>query len=136
MFQTPQKSRQAKRLRSEMTSAEAKLWALLRNRGFAGFKFRHQTPVAGAVADFFCSDLKLVVELDGGVHRLREDEDTARDQRLAEAGVTVLRVGNEAFLRNPNGVLDAIREHAASVRTQPPHPTGSAGHLLPRGEKG
>ncbi len=118
-----------------MTGTEARLWAMLRNRGFQGLKFRRQTPVAGAVADFFCADLKLILELDGGVHRLREAEDAVRDQRLIEAGFTVLRVGNEAFLRNPNVLLTAIRDHAASVRTEPPHPTGSAGHLLPRGEK-
>lgn len=118
-----------------MTPAETQLWSLIRNRGFDGWKFRRQAPVAGYVADFLCSDLKLVVELDGGVHRLREQAGAARDQRLTESGFTVLRSTNEAFARNPNILLDAIRLHAAKMGKQPPHPTGSAGHLLPRGEK-
>jgi len=44
---------------------------MLRGRRFEGFKFRRQAPVAGAIADFFCAELRLVVELDGGVHALR-----------------------------------------------------------------
>lgn len=48
----------------------------------------------------------------------------------------VLRSGNEAFLSDPNGLLGAIRARAVQMRLQPPHPSGSAAHLLPRGEKG
>lgn len=126
MHQTGGRTRQARRLRSEATTAEAALWALLRGRRFEGLKFRRQTPVAGAIADFFCAELRLVVELDGGIHRLREVEDEARDLKLARAGFTTLRFGNEAFIRNPNVVLEAIRLHALGMRTQPPHPSGFA----------
>jgi very-short-patch-repair endonuclease len=109
-----------------MTGAEAHLWKMLRGRNFEGQKFRRQVPVAGAIADFLCPELKLVIELDGGIHRLREVEDAERDLKLLEAGFTVLRFGNEAFLRNPNELLDAVRRHAARVRSNPPHPSGSA----------
>jgi very-short-patch-repair endonuclease len=76
-----------------------------------------------------------VVELDGGVHRLRAETDAMRDARLEEAGLIVLRFGNEAFLSNPNVAFDAIRRHAQSVLNPPPHPSASGAHLLPRGEK-
>jgi very-short-patch-repair endonuclease len=109
-----------------MTGAEARLWARLRNRQFEDLKFRRQAPVAGAIADFLCAELKLVIELDGGVHALREVEDAARDARLAQAGFTVLRFGNEGFLRNPSDLLDAIRAHAERVLKEPPHPPGFA----------
>lgn len=109
-----------------MTGAEARLWAMLRNRQFEGLKFRRQTPVAGAIADFLCAELKLIIELDGGVHALREAADAARDARLAAAGFTVIRFGNESFLRNPNDLLNAIRAHAERIRKHPPHPSGSA----------
>jgi very-short-patch-repair endonuclease len=109
-----------------MTSAEVRLWEMLRDRRFEGLKFRRQAPVAGSVADFLCPQLKLVIELDGGVHRLREVEDALRDRKLAEAGFTVLRSGNEAFLRNPNDLLGAIRLHAATIGGHPPHPSGCA----------
>ena len=116
--------------------AETRLWLMLRDRRFEGWKFRRQTPVAGFIPDFFCPELKLVIVLDGGVHRLKEDEDALRDLRITKAGFFVIRFGNEAFLRNPNILLDAIRLRAAEMEKQPPHPACSASHLLPRGEKG
>ena len=135
-----------------MTRAEAILWGYVRDRRFEGLKFRRQSAVAGSVCDFVCAELRLIVELDGGVHRLREAEDAIRDEKLRNAGFTVVRSGNEAFLSNPNRLFDAIHSHAATVRTAtaagpqpiaralgnvepPPHPSGSAAHLLPRGEK-
>ena len=117
-----------------MTGAEAILWSMLRNRKLDGLKFRRQAPVAGAIADFACHEIRLIVELDGGVHDLHEARDAVRDERLRAAGYEVLRFRNAEFSRNPAIVTEAIRQHAA-MRTQPPHPTGSAGHLLPRGEK-
>ena len=65
------------------------------------------------IADFCCYELNLMIELDGGVHRLREERDAARDADLRRRRFTVLRFGNDPVLRNPNVVLDAIRDHAA-----------------------
>ncbi|MGO4688392.1 endonuclease domain-containing protein [Brevundimonas sp. 2YAF1] len=65
MHQSPDRTRRARRLRADTTPAESSLWTLLRNRGFEGWKFRRQAPVAGYVTDFLCLDLKLVIELDG-----------------------------------------------------------------------
>jgi len=118
-----------------MTSAESIFWAMVRGRQFQNLKFRRQAPVAGFVVDFLCPELRLVIELDGGIHDLRDAEDTARDERLHLAGYTVLRFRNNAFATNPSIILDAIRQHAEPLR-HPPHPSGSAAHLLPRGEKG
>nr|WP_313633414.1 endonuclease domain-containing protein [Brevundimonas naejangsanensis] len=114
---------QTQRLRATMTPAEAAIWRILRGRGFEAHKFRRQTRIGRWIADFCCYELRLVIELDGGVHRLREVEDAARDADLGQRGFTVLRFGNEAVLTNPNLVLDAVRHHAAR---QPPHPSGSA----------
>ncbi len=118
-----------------MTHAETVFWNDVRDRRFEGLKFRRQSPVAGSVCDFVCAELRLVVELDGGVHDLREHEDAARDARLRAAGFEVLRSANEAFLNNPNRLFDAIRLRASHMRTQTPHPSRFAAHLLPQGEK-
>ena len=88
---------------------------MLRDRRFEGLKFRRQTPIAGAVVDFFCAELKLVIELDGGIHDLRQAEDAARDARLRQAGFKVLRFRNNAFTTNPSVVLNAIRQHAGFI---------------------
>ena len=167
MHQSPDRTRRARRLRSDMTGDELVLWTMLRGRQFEGLRFRRQAPVAGFVVDFLCPELNLVIELDGGVHDIREAEDAARDERLRAAGYTVVRYRNNAFTTNPNILLDAIRRHArlpsprggeggsrsetdeGGVSPKPlspsshsvspqhsPHPSGSAAHLLPRGEKG
>lgn len=107
----------ARRPRREPTMAEAALWKFLRGRQVGDLKFRRQTPIGPYVADFCCPALKLILELDGGVHILRTDSDAARDGWLtAKAGFTVLRFENEAVLRNPAEVLDAVRAHAARGR--------------------
>ncbi|WP_183251245.1 endonuclease domain-containing protein [Brevundimonas basaltis] len=106
----------ARRSRREPTMAEAAVWELLRDRRLGDLKFRRQMPVGSYVADFCCPALKLIIELDGGVHRLRIDDDARRDAWLtAGAGFTVLRFENEAVLRNPAVVLDAVRAHAARM---------------------
>jgi very-short-patch-repair endonuclease len=114
---------QTRRLRARMTFAETAMWKLLRDRRFEGLKFRRQTRIGPWIADFCCYELKLVIELDGGVHRLREDADRMRDADLARRGFTVLRFGNEAVLTNPNVVFDAVRHRAGR---RPPHPSGFA----------
>ena len=116
-------SNHSRRLRARMTFAETAMWNRLRDRQFEGIKFRRQTRIGPWIADFCCYDLKLVIELDGGIHRLREEADRRRDADLAQRGFTVLRFGNEAVLSNPNIAFDAIRAHAEA---RPPHPSGSA----------
>ena len=101
----------ARRARGTPTTTESVLWTLLRDRRLHGVKFRRQVPIGPYVADFACHALSLVIEADGGVHRLREEADANRDAWLAEAGYTVLRFDNTMILRNPNLVFEAIREH-------------------------
>jgi len=104
----------ARRSRREPTVAEAAVWKLLRGRRLGELKFRRQMPIGPYLADFCCPSLRLIIELDGGVHVLRSDDDPRRDGWLtAKAGFTVLRFDNEAVLRNPAVVLEAVRAHAA-----------------------
>ncbi|MBX9575953.1 MAG: DUF559 domain-containing protein [Caulobacteraceae bacterium] len=126
MHQSPDKTHRARRLRRELTLAENRFWGMVRDRRLDDLKFRRETPLAGLTVDFYCAELKLVVELDGGVHRLREADDATRDARLRAAGFHVLRCGNEAFLNNPAVLTGEIRRLAGELRRQPPHPSGSA----------
>ena len=83
--------------RSDPTAAEAAVWDLLRNRRCLGLKFRRQHLIRGFIADFYCADLGLVVEVDGAVHsgRTQVEYDDARSRALAQAGIVVVRIGNE-----------------------------------------
>nr|WP_313427610.1 DUF559 domain-containing protein [Brevundimonas diminuta] len=108
------------RSRRAPTDAESAIWTLLKDRRLHGVKFRRQVLIGPYVADFACHALKLVVEVDGGIHRLTEARDADRDAWLVEAGYTVLRFDNSAILHNPNLVFDAVRRHVEGRR---PHPS-------------
>jgi very-short-patch-repair endonuclease len=103
----------ARELRLRTTEAEQKLWSLLRNRQLKGKKFRRQHAIANYVADFYCNESKLVIELDGNFHTVAETKeyDKSRTNLLNELGVTVLRFWNEEVIKDPDRVLVKISEH-------------------------
>lgn len=112
----------ARRLRRNPTASEKALWTLLRNKALAGLRFRRQTPIGPYVVDFCCLSHRLIVEVDGGVHRLTEERDATRDARLAAEGFRMLRVSNEDVMSRTNSVLDQIRMAALAppIRPAPP----------------
>jgi very-short-patch-repair endonuclease len=61
-------------LRSQPISAEARLWAHLRNRQLGGYKFVRQMPIGPYFADFVCRECMVVVEVDGGTHSSDAEE--------------------------------------------------------------
>jgi very-short-patch-repair endonuclease len=83
---------QARRLRGDATSSERLLWERLRDGRFRGLKFRRQHPIGPHIADFYCADLRLVIELDGAVHRMQRQRDANRDVVMTAAGPRVLRI--------------------------------------------
>lgn len=103
-------TRTARRLRRDMTEAEQRLWRYLRNRQFEGLKFRRQVPVQSRIADFLCYEVRLIIELDGGQHGERVEEDDQRTRELESAGFTLLRFWNNDMLANTEGVLERIRQ--------------------------
>ena len=119
---------QARRLRQRMTDAERKLWAGLRDRQLAGFKFRRQHPLGRYVVDFLDDTHKLVIEIDGGQHADRAKEDKLRTAWLEREGCRVLRFWNNEVLKNLSGVLQTIRA-ALPEKPQDPHPRAVARDL-------
>ena len=93
---------------------EAVFWKFLRDRRLEGLKFRRQLPLGPYIADFACPSIRLIVELDGGVHSLRAESDAVRDAWLTANGRTVMRFENEAVLKSPALLFQAIRDHAIS----------------------
>ncbi|HSR37442.1 MAG TPA: DUF559 domain-containing protein, partial [Phnomibacter sp.] len=106
----PKLLKQAKEMRKQPTVAEKLLWQNLRNRKLNGFKFRRQHPILSYIPDFVCLEKKLIVELDGSVHR---DPDTAkvdffRACQLAEHGYRIMRFWNSEIEKNQLAVLEKI----------------------------
>lgn len=104
--------KKAKELRKDMTETEEILWKRLRNRKLNGLKFRRQHPVDIFIADFYCHEKKLIVELDGGIHDTIEqmEYDDGRTFELEEKGFIILRFRNEEVLNEIEQVLEKIIE--------------------------
>ena len=100
----------ARQLRKESTPAEEALWELLRDRKLQGLKFRRQVPIGDYVADFYCHELRLVVELDGEVHEgdRQKAHDINRDRNLLALGYRVMRFTNQEVLEEPALILDRL----------------------------
>ena len=100
----------AKQMRKNPTIAEEILWGRLKNKQLAGLKFRRQHPIDRFIADFYCHEKHLVVELDGGIHNEREQEDldNGRTATLNEFGIRVLRFKNENVINNVEEVVSSI----------------------------
>ena len=118
--------RSARRLRKTMSLPEVLLWQRLRRRP-GGAKFRRQHPVAGYVADFYCAEAKLIVEIDGEAHSRgnRPDRDTRRDKILSDLGLTVLHVPAAQILADIDAAAEAIVAAALPLHRPaggpPPH---------------
>ena len=98
----------------------------VRNRGLLGLKFRRQHRIGRYMVDFYCAELRLVVEVDGGYHQTPEQHarDVARTAALEARGIHVLRVRNshvtEACL------LALIRHYVPPLRVGGEGPGGEA----------
>ena len=88
--------KKARVLRSNMTRAEIILWSRLRSRKINGFKFRRQEPILDYIVDFYCNELKLIIEVDGEIHSFSEksNNDSKRDNMLKINGYHILRLSN------------------------------------------
>jgi len=115
---TPRVDAASKLLRQRMTPAEQVLWSALRAHQLAGLKFRRQHPVGPFIADFACPAKKLIVKVDGGIHRDRAEYDAARTAHLSY-GWQVFRFANEDVLTNLPLVLLRIRAVADSLPIAP-----------------
>jgi very-short-patch-repair endonuclease len=101
----------ARELRKNQTNAEELLWQLLRGKKLNNLKFRRQHPLkAGFIIDFYCAELKLGIEIDGGYHNIAEQQerDVERVKIINEYGINIIRFSNEKVLNHTFDVLNEI----------------------------
>lgn len=115
----------ARKLRSNSTMAEIRLWAYLKGKQLMGYDFHRQKPIDNYIADFFCSRLMLAVEVDGYTHGFDEtlDRDAKKDERLGELGITTLRFSDEDVMDNIEGVIAAIEDYVRTMKGDTPLPS-------------
>ncbi len=118
------KKEEAKRMRKEMTQTERILWERLRREAL-GVKFRRQAVILGYIVDFWCPELRLVVEVDGSSHEGQYLWDLERDRRLAALGIRTVRVKAEKILADPDRVVAELSALVAKLRGSSCSPSGS-----------
>lgn len=97
----------ARELRKERTEAEIIFWnKVLKNKEVTNYKFTQQKPLGDFIADFYCSKLLLVVEIDGGIHNELKNRDKERSEILLyKYGIKVVRYRNDNVLNNIENII-------------------------------
>jgi very-short-patch-repair endonuclease len=96
--------------RAQMSDAERKVWYAVRARRLAGLKFRRQHLIGRYIADFYCADARLVVEIDGNHHaeQTQAEHDRIRDGWMAGQGLNVVRFTVHEVLQDFDSVMERI----------------------------
>ena len=107
----PKLTTYARKLRSNMTYPEIKLWKECLSK--QKVRFLRQRPIGNYIADFYCASAKLVIEVDGEVHfdDVAREYDQRRTQALAKLGLRILRFSNKQVLDRFPDVCNIIEEH-------------------------
>ena len=107
----------AQQLRKKMTDAEKIIWEKLCNKQL-GVKIRRQHPIWKFIADYYCHEIKLVIEIDGGIHLLEENKeyDISREVTLNEFGIEIIRFSNDQVVKEIESVIEKIKEKIAELK--------------------
>ena len=99
--------------------AEAMLWKRLKAKQL-GFGFNRQKPILNYIADFYCKELWLVVEIDGASHFSHEArlKDKERDRQMRAIGLEIVRVLDGDVRKNPDGVARFIEEQCKLIKNR------------------
>jgi len=107
----------AERLRRDMTVTEKIIWErVCKNQ--LGVRIRRQHPVWKFIADFYCHDLKLIIEIDGEIHLSseRRDYDISRDVILKEFRIEIIRFTTEEVMKKADWVIAQIKSKIELIK--------------------
>jgi very-short-patch-repair endonuclease len=107
----PSLTQRRRDLRRDSTIAERLLWSSLRARRLDGKKFRRQHSIGPYIADFYCPECRVIVELDGEGYtgEIAAEYDDKRTKFMAKLGIEVIRFENKEVLEIREFVLERIR---------------------------
>jgi very-short-patch-repair endonuclease len=103
----------ARELRNNSTKSEIILWKELKGKFEGKYDFHRQKPLDNYITDFFCYELKLVIEIDGETHNWEEvqQKDFQKESRLNELGLNVLRFPDSDIFKHLEPTLEIIRQY-------------------------
>ena len=118
----PKLKKFARELRNNSTRSEIKLWGFLNGKQMSGYDFHRQKPLLNFIADFYCYELKLVIELDGYTHQFEETivKDRLKDETLQNIGLTVLRFEDEEIMDDIENVIRVIENYIDEFKEHTP----------------
>jgi len=99
----------AKKLRKNSTPGEIELWKGLKKKQILGYDFDRQKPIHKYIVDFYCKELRLAIEIDGGSHDFKIGFDQKRQSELENLGVSFLRFTESDAKNHTHGVLNEIK---------------------------
>ncbi|RYE36053.1 MAG: DUF559 domain-containing protein [Sphingobacteriaceae bacterium] len=126
----------ARNLRNDSTPAEIRLWSdLLRAKDFYGYAFLRQRPIGNYIADFFCKELRLIIELDERSHQQEEqaERDILRNQELQDLDYQLIRFEDDEVLYDLDNVIRTLEVFIGEFENRkneghPPNPLQRGKH--------
>ncbi|MDR0741215.1 MAG: DUF559 domain-containing protein [Rickettsiales bacterium] len=116
----------ARELRKHSTLSEVLLWNALKNKRANGLDFDRQKIIGNYIVDFYCPQLKLVLEIDGSSHDNKHEYDLKRHNYLENLGLTVIHIHDLDVKRKINEVLhlieNLIKDHYPVGKADTPSP--------------
>jgi len=110
----------ARILRENMTNYEKLIWERLKGKQICGLRFRRQHPIDIFIVDFFCHEVRLVVEIDGEIHDQQEEYDDGRSAEMEKFGIRVIRFTNSEVEKNIEVVINKIKKVVDERIKSPP----------------
>ena len=113
VYYNPNLTKLARNLRNNMTYAEKTVWRELKGKQFYGYDFHRQKPIGNFIADFYCFNLRLIIEIDGISHQdeLVRIKDLEKNEYISRIGFHVLRFTDEEILGNWKLIENSIKKY-------------------------
>ena len=99
----------ARLLRNNMTIPEKILWERLKGKNILGLRFRRQPPIDIFIADFYCHEARLVIEIDGEIHEEQIEYDDGREAEIEKYDIKVIRFTNDEIMNEMESVINKIK---------------------------
>ncbi len=111
----------ARKLRNNPTRAESKIWyELLADKQFADLRFLRQRIIGNYIVDFFCKELRLIIEVDGKSHDFDDvlEDDVVREEKLKSLGYRMIRFSDWEVLNNLGSVAEILSARISRIKSE------------------